>query len=46
MESSWKNIIYGNLRPKKFEKNGKKPENPGYNNYGIFGPFYGDFIFK
>ena len=21
MESSWKNIIYGNLRPKKFEKN-------------------------
>ena len=24
----------------------KKPENPGYNNYGIFLPFYGEIIFK
>ena len=24
----------------------KKPENPGFNNYCIFGAFYGDFRFK
>ena len=24
----------------------EKPENPGFNNYGIFWLFYGDFIFK
>ena len=32
----------GHLGP----KNPKKPENPGYNNYGIFLQFYGDFRFK
>ena len=28
------------------KKNGKKPENPGFKNYGIFWLFFGDFIFK
>ena len=27
-------------------KNPKKTDNPGYNNYGIFWQFYGDFRFK
>ena len=38
----------GPYRPTKLAgpKNPKKPENPGYNNYGIFWQFYGDFRFK
>ena len=45
-KGGFKNYIFGPKTGSIGPKNPKKPENPGYNNYGIFWQFYGDFRFK